>query len=420
VSDEDQKQSRRARRRAERERAAEEPEQSPETDGEEAASEPALEAEAGEDPAQARAPSRAERRAARKKGGVEAGATEQIRDRNQRVRDQAAARRREKREREKAPLVRGLDANEMVDDALARATHGVTQWVRKHFTLLQWVIVIAIVGGIAWQVWSWRHGKTVAKASDVLMEGVSSELGRVGASPAADPDIVERRPTFETEEARLQAAAERYAGAVEQRKGSGTAWLAKLGLAGVLYDQGKYDEAIDAYEQVKGSELAKHDADVRLRAIEGVGLAQEAKGDREAALKSFRELENSDLLGFKSLGLFHQARLHHAQGETQRAKELIAQVQEQVGKERSEFKAASYLESATRELQAAIDPASATPAYTPDQMEALQKQIMEDPTKLQQMLEEMGRSVPKLPEMPPLDLELEPPPEAPQPPPESP
>lgn len=430
MTDPDQtKQTRRARRRAERERAPEERE----AESEESVEEEAEQAEAsaddqesverGDDAAAVEpGPSRAERRAAKKKKKTgQAASTAEIRDRNRRVREDAAARRREKRERGRAAAATGLDASEMVDDALARASHRATQWIRKHFTIIQWVIVLAVAGGIGWQIWSWRHGKSVAKASDVLITGVEAEHGRIGAPEdqgKADPitGVVDPRPIFATDEARLQAATQAYQEAAELRKGSGTAILAKLGLAGVYYDQGKYDEAIQTYEAVKGSELAKHDADVRLRAVEGIGLAREAKKELDAALKAFKELENSDVPGFKSLGLFHQARVLYTKGEKDKAKELVKATQEQLTKDRSPYQNAGYLDTAARELMAAIDPstAPAAPAYSPEQLEALQEQILQDPTKLQKMLEEMGKSVPKVPDLPALPLQPSPAPGAPE------
>jgi predicted negative regulator of RcsB-dependent stress response len=398
----DTKQSRRARRRAERAEAEQRGPDEGVADGTDA---PQAEAEAPAEPA----PNRAQRRAAKRQPVAEpAETTDAVRDRNQRARDKAIARRREKRERE-AAVARGLDASEMVDDALARATHGITQFVRKHSSILQWLIVLGIAGGFGWQIWSWRHGKTVAKASDALMSAVSSEQGRVGdvaGKDAPDPrtGMVDPTPIFESDEVRLRAAAERYEQASELRKGSGTAILARLGVAGVLFEQGKYDEAIAAYEEVKSSGLGKHDPDVRLRAVESIGLAREAKQELDLALKSFRELENSEVIGFKPLGLLHQARVHFAKGEKDKAKELAKAAQEAINKERSPYQTSGYLDNASRELLAAIDPSSVPPTpgvgYSQQQLDSLREQILKDPTKLQKMLEEMGQGVPAIPEIP--------------------
>jgi hypothetical protein len=46
--------------------------------------------------------------------------------------------------------------------------------------------------------------------------------------------------------------------------------------------------------------------------------------------------------------------------------------------------------------------------YSQEQIDSLREQIMKDPTKLQKMLEEMGKGVPKVPDIPMPPMELPP------------
>src|SRR5690606_14913313 len=137
------------------------------------------------------------------------------------------------------------------------------------------------------------------------------------ASTNPGPDrytgLSDTRKEFPTEEARLAAAAAEYRKVADSTTGP-TSTLATLGLAGVLYDQGKYAEAQAAYEKVKNSPLATKDRDVRGRAIEGIGLSLEAQKKTDAAIGAFRELANTDIPGLKDLGEYHQARLLIAKG----------------------------------------------------------------------------------------------------------
>lgn len=410
---EDEKQlSRRARRRAQAEAEARETagdDSSESSDEAEEQAEP--DEESSEDDSAATRPedaapkklSKSEKKRAKQE---QKSATSAVRDRNRRLREQGAERRGSKRSRERqAAVARGLDASEMMDDALARGTHATTQFIRKHFSLLQWVVVLGIAGGIGWQIYSWRANKTAGKTSDGLMSGVDAELGRVG-TPSGNPDeaALESRPSFATEEARLEAAEKAFAESEKAKPGSGTSILATLGRAGVLYDQGKYDDAKGLYEKVQASELAKHDADVRLRALEGVGLCLEAKGDADGALKVFLDLEKSDEPGFGSLGLYHQARVHATRGEKDKAKELLAKVTERLAKEKSPYQTTSYVEKAARDLMAVIDPSTAPASgssYTPEQIDQMREAILKDPTKLKKMLEDMGKL--KVPSLPPMD-----------------
>jgi hypothetical protein len=371
-------------------------------------------AAAGSD--EARKPSKAERKRAK-----QAKSADEIRDRNKRMREQAASRRKGKREKERGASARGLDTSEMVDDAFARGTHAIVTFGKRHFNVIQWVIVLGIAGGIGYQIWTWRSGKTNARASDLLMAAVNAELGQVGEEPSADP--TELRPSFPTEQARLEAASKAYDSTIADKPGSGTAILAELGKAGVLFDMGKYADAYEQYEKVKNSPLAKNDADVRMRATEGTGLSLEAKGDLDGAEKVFKALEQSEEAGFSTLGIYHQARLLVQKGQKDKATELLTKLNEKLSKElRTPTTTASYVEKASRDLMGVIDPSKAPPTssnYTPDQLQALQQQILKDPKKLQQMLKEMGQM--KAPNMPvpegPPEEGPEPSPEEPAPPP---
>ena len=218
---------------------------------------------------------------------------EAIRDKNRRIREEAAQKRRAKRDEEKVarrPTLGQLEASEIVDDALARTTHAVTGWLRNHFTLVQWIIVAGFAGGIGWQVYVHHRGKVEGRTSDVLMTGVDQERARVGDTPSeADPmtGISDPRPTQKSDEERLRAAEAAYRKVTE---GETMRALARLGLAGVLFDQGKYKEALAEYKAVRDTKLAQEDSDVRARVIEGIGLTQEALTDPAAAKKTFHAL----------------------------------------------------------------------------------------------------------------------------------
>ncbi len=430
MSEEEQKKlSRRAQRRAAREKEAaedsedcdDEADEADEADEEESEDRDESEDDESEDrdeseeeddkpkvAAKSSKPSKTE-----KKRSKQARTTEQIRDRNKRMREQAAQKRRTRRERERTAEARGLDTSEMVDDALARTTHVVVTFAKRHFNVIQWVIVLGIAGGIGWQIYAWRSHKSSAKASDLLMAAVNAEFGTVG-DEAEKPELeaYNLRPTFPTEAARLEAAMKSYDQTIADRPGSGTAILAELGKAGILYDQAKYAEAATQYESVKNSALAKNDPDVRLRAVEGVGLSLEAKGDLDGAARSYKELETATEPGFSALGMYHQARLLVQKGEKDKAEELLTKLTEKISKEASPAQMGSYLAKATRELQGVIDPSKVppTPSYTPDQMQALQQQILKDPAKLQKMLKDMGKmKAPELPTPEAPDPEEEPP-----------
>jgi hypothetical protein len=330
----------------------------------------------------------------------EKGADE-IRDRNRRIREEAAAKRRSKREAEtkaaRRPTLGQLEASEIMDDAFARTTHAVTGWVRRHFTFVQWALVAAIVLGMGYQVYSSHRSKVEGKTTEALAAALSEEMARVSDTPAEDDPqlgLADTRPQRKTHEERLKAAEAAYRKATE---GKFTSLLGRLGLAGVLYDEGKYKEALAEYRAVRESPLASEDSDVRTRTIEGIGLSQEAAGDLDAAKKTFHELENQDSAPASALGLYHQARIEKKQGETEKAKtHLIASIKKITDNKIKQ----AYVEGAARELLGMIDP-SALPPVSPDslskeQLEALEKRANQaktdvSPDKLKELLEKIKK-----------------------------
>jgi hypothetical protein len=331
--------------------------------------------------------------------------TEAIRDRNQRIREEAASKRRRKRESEQRQAnVRGnLEAGELVDDALARGTHAATGFLKAHFNKLQWIVVLGIAGGIGYQIYAHRRDKAEAAQTDRLVTGIEAELARVGGS--AEPDemtgIADTRPSVADHKARLAAAEKAYRAAV----GSDTVGtLARMGLAGALFDQGKFQDAQKEYQTVRTSQLASKDADLRCRALEGVGLSEEGQGRTDQALAAFGELAKSDVVGFGPLGLYHQARLANQKGERDKAKELAKSALEKLEKAKGSDKGPAmgepgFTENAVRDLLASIDPNAvprpASPSLTPEQIQKLTEQAQGkgsegfDKDKLDKLLKEL-------------------------------
>jgi predicted negative regulator of RcsB-dependent stress response len=388
---------------------------------------PAFNLVGGELRESAPADNRAERRRKRKRRAAEDDAEagrDAIRDRNRRLREKTAANRRSRRDERETAAAQGLDASEVVDDALARLAHTSITWLRKNFNTVQWIVVLLVAGGISWQIYDYRAKRNREDATDVLMDAVEAERGRVppaeGQDPGASPDDL--RQQFPSEKSRLEAAEEAYAKLVEDGDDSATAIFARLGHAGVLFDEGKYDEALAEYNAVKTSALSEHDDDVQGRVLENIGLCLEGKKDLDAALGTFRELENKDIPGFTSVAKYHQARLLFAKGEKEKALGLIKQVREKLADKRKPGEPAGYLEISARELHRSIDPEAAEApmpgmaldelAKVRDEMAALQKmlakqkgrdvseaelrEMLKDPEAIQKMLSNLGKLPGKL------------------------
>jgi tetratricopeptide (TPR) repeat protein len=325
-------------------------------------------------------------------------------DRNQTVKKQLLKKRDEAAKR-KVPLAPG----EMVDDALARGSAGAMRWLKKNFGAVQWVILGVIALGIGYAIYDSRMDKRAEQASAELMKGALSERGRISgaATPPKPEDAVDDpTPVFKSADERRETALASYRKVVSGYPGTGASILARMGEAGILLDKHDWDGAINAYREVRDSALAKADVTVRGRAIEGMGLASEGKGDSDAALKSYHELENTDARGLKELGMYHQARILFAKGNADQAKELLKSAREKLksadsvnpNNPMSESRPFAFLETQIDDLLRRIDP-SAVPS-TPTAMPGMggmpgmgEPGQQVTPEKLKRLQEQMRKAI---------------------------
>jgi tetratricopeptide (TPR) repeat protein len=344
------------------------------------------------------APSAAQKQPKAATASEPAPQNEPIRDRNARLRAQAAEERRAKRAREQPAVAVpiGLDASERMDDLFVRTTHAAATWLRNNFRWLQWVVIIAVTVSFGVLVNRYLSKSKAAKSSDALAVGLVAEGATIRPASTDDPksinpelEQVDPRPVYDSEQARVAAAEQGYRKAVSAYGKSGAGWLARLGLAGLLYDQQKWDEALEQYRAVRSSEIAKIDAEILGRSLEGIGLSLEGKGDRDGALQAFRELTNQEgAPSLGTLGLYHQARILLAQGNKEKAKELATKAKERLDKEakdanKDKTTRPGFIAESVKILLARIDPAAAAS----DANRMIRDSLGDDPAKLQRLID---------------------------------
>jgi len=347
---------------------------------------------------------------------------DEIKDRNKRLRAEAIARRKADRKQElSAARAEGLAPAERVDDALVRGASSASRLVRENFRWLQWVLVLALVGSMAYLVYDYRRGVDREKGGHALANALAATHGRIASATPVTPSdrsLVDTRPEFESEDKKREAALGRFAELTKSSEPE-LRLLGELGRAGVLYDQEKFADARAAYEGVFQNKLSGQFLELRVRAAEGVALCHEAEGRFDDAAKAARTL--GDLGGqAASLAALHGARIAYEKGDVEAAKTGLAQLLEKLGKKRAKDAAPGYIEAAARELQKTVDPsaaaaaAAATGGISPEQLEALKRQFEE----LQTKAPGPAAPVPVPLEAPPVGLpgsELDDPPPAPAP-----
>jgi hypothetical protein len=261
-------------------------------------------------------------------------------------------------------------------DPLLERVRRLGAWIRSNRQLFGGLVTVgllAVGGTLGWVYW---QDKKQADASAMLAKAFADERGQVSTKDEDDDDDGKARkplyPTFKSAGERRDAALVKYREVQAKYAGTGAAYLARLGEAGLLLDGGDAKGALAAYEDVKGSALAQADVEVRARALEGAGFAHELlaqadvasnrKPDQQLddALGAYKQLEQVDAKGFKELGMYHEARVLQAKGDKPKAIELLKDLNKRVS-EPSETHTFSYLEFAVEDRLRELDPSALPP-----------------------------------------------------------
>lgn len=281
-------------------------------------------------------------------------------------------------------------------DPLLDWTVRLSSWIKDHRQTFGGLVAVAVIGLGGFLGYTYWQGKHDADASAVLAQAYADEHGHVSDKDDDDDDTAQHLyPTFKTAAARRDAALAKYREVESKYAGTGAAYLARLAEGGLLLDAGDAKGATAAYDDVKASPLAQADAEVRGRAIEGIGFADEllAQTDAnakdahlDAALAAFKQLEQVDMKGFKELGEYHQARVLQAKGDKAKAIELLKEVSKAVSAP-GESHPFAYLEFVADDRLRELDP-TALPPKAPKSTGAPGNIDMNDP-KIQELIRQL-------------------------------
>lgn len=263
-------------------------------------------------------------------------------------------------------------------DPLFERLRRVRQWIRGHQQLFGAGVAVVVLGVGGVLGWTYRQAKREADGSALLAEGFANEHGHVSDKDDDEDEAPRARPlypTFKSIADRRAAALAKYREVEGKFPGTGAAILARLAEGGLLLDAADAKGAIVAYEDVKATPMALADAEVRGRALEGLGfghelLAQSDPAGRDKhlddALAAFKALEQVDLKGFRELGMYHEARVLQAKGDTAKAVDILKDVYKRVS-EPGEGHPFSYLEFVVEDCLRELDP-TALPPKSPKKM----------------------------------------------------
>ena len=192
------------------------------------------------------------------------------------------------------------------------------------------MLVTVIVGSIIFANVSEHHAKT---ASDTLarIERLATGELRPEGTPATNPDGTpltdDGIPHFKTDKERSEAALKEL-DAFVATSGNPLRAEGRLQRGPLLLSLGRAPEAVSAYEEILGGKI---DDRLRFLAHEGLGYAQEQKGDLPAAIAAFEKLtDDAAVFGatgfYKDRAAYHKARIAELRGNADEAKKLYREV----------------------------------------------------------------------------------------------
>jgi tetratricopeptide (TPR) repeat protein len=202
-------------------------------------------------------------------------------------------------------------------DKFQQAATEAAGWIaqRRRHVVLAGAVVVAIVVLIAvlQAVNSGREERAGAAAAELL----ATMSGEISAVPL--PGLP--GPFFPTEEARQRAIVDAAQKVIAAHPGTGAARLAALALGDAQYRLKSWDDAKAAYERFL-SEAPREDS-LRFGALEGVALAEEAKGNLDAAAAAYERL-GREVPAFSDRADLERARVLVRAGKVADAKALLA------------------------------------------------------------------------------------------------
>ena len=263
-------------------------------------------------------------------------------------------------------------------DPLVRRAVKAGSWVQEHQQTFVALLVVGLLGFGGFAGYQYWQDKRNGEASTVLSQALTDEHGHISDKVAdEDEDDTHAKPlypTFKSAAERRDAALTKYRDVESKYAGTGAAILARLAEASLLLDAGDAKAAAAAYLGVSTSALGKADAEVRGRALEGIGFADEAlaasdPGDKakhiDDALAAYKTLADVEMTGFKELGQYHQARVLQAQGDKAKAIDLLKDVQKRIAEPGDETHFA-YLKFVVEDRLRDLDPTALPPKARTD------------------------------------------------------
>ena len=197
---------------------------------------------------------------------------------------------------------------------------------RNKRTLTMTAVALVLVGVATGAFFAWR-ASVDTRSREAMAQAMVVYEARV-VPPAPSPEGVASAPalnTYPSEKAKLEAALPKFMAAADAYPSSDAGRTARFHAAGILVTLGRYDEAMQQFDQ-----LASSGGLLGQSAQLGKAEAQLRAGQHDAAIATFKQVsERSDSPLPKEAVLLELARAYKVAGKTEDAKKTLNQIVEQ-------------------------------------------------------------------------------------------
>jgi tetratricopeptide (TPR) repeat protein len=170
---------------------------------------------------------------------------------------------------------------------------------------------ILLLGMLVWAGSAYQE-RQEAKAARLLAQ--SQALMR---SPVSEAEALGPAAREETDPGAREKSMALLREIVEDYKRTDASGVARILLGQILYDDGKYDAAIEAYNE--SAKRSERKPDLVAMAWEGLAYSYEAKGDFQRALDCYEKLSKSPAVHLQGWGYLGMARCYERLGNPQKA-----------------------------------------------------------------------------------------------------
>jgi|YNPNPStandDraft_1061719.scaffolds.fasta_scaffold01416_7 tetratricopeptide (TPR) repeat protein len=167
-------------------------------------------------------------------------------------------------------------------------------------------------------IWGWRQHQERTERQAMELQAQAQQVYR---NALEQTDETARRDL-------MAKAVDRFQKVIQQYQGTHAAWVARIYRGHACYALGRYEEAIHDYESAMGTTPSGRDLqEMRALALQGLGYAWMAKGDRDKALEYFQLLKERGGAPFQRTAQWNIARLLERQGRSEEALEIYKEIE---------------------------------------------------------------------------------------------